>query len=165
MNNLTTNFTVDKKNNIVKVKRAFAAPRDNVWAAWTEPELLDQWWAPKPWKSETKSMDFSAGGQRLYAMVGPEGEKHWSRVDYTSITPKTNIKLRDGFCDSKGNINQDLPQSDWNIEFSESDGLTIVEVEIKHETLADLEQILEMGFQEGFTATLEELDQILTAKK
>ena len=75
-NELITNFTVDKAEKKVMIKREFAAPKKHVCAACTEPELLDQWWAPKPWKSETKSMDFSEGGRRLYAMVGPEGEEH-----------------------------------------------------------------------------------------
>lgn len=160
-NNLTTDFTVDKENNKIKVKRAFAAPKDHVWAAWTEPDLLDQWWAPKPWKSKTKSMDFEEGGRRLYAMVGPEDQEHWALADYTSITPKENFKLLDGFCDSEGNLNQDLPRSNWSIAFTESNNLTTVNIEIEHETLANIEKNLEMGFEEGHKATLETLSEVL----
>jgi len=165
MNNLTTNFVIDKKNHIVKIVRPFAAPKKNVWAAWTEPELLDQWWAPKPWKSETKIMNFKEGGRRLYAMVSSEGEKHWSLITYTSITPKTNFKCHDGFSDSEGNINEDMPQSDWNVNFVESEGITTVNIEIQHQQLSDLETIIEMGFKEGMTATLEQLSEVLTTKK
>lgn len=161
-NNLTTNFSVDKENNTIKIKRDFTSPKKYVWAAWTEPELLDQWWAPKPWKSKTKTMNFTEGGRRLYAMVSPEGEEHWALADYTSITPKTNFKSRDGFCDSHGNINQDLSRSDWSVNFIESNGSTTVDIEISYESLADLEQHIEMGFKEGLTATLEELANVLT---
>jgi uncharacterized protein YndB with AHSA1/START domain len=160
-NNLLMDFTVDKENSTVKVKREFAAPVSNVWAAWTEQELLDQWWAPKPWKSRTKSMDFKVGGRRIYAMVGPEGEEHWALADFKSITPTTNFKFLDAFCDSDGNINKDFPRSDWNVDFKETDGSTIVYVEIKHENLSDLEMIIEMGFKEGFTMALENLDGLL----
>ena len=73
--NLLMNFTVDKENKTVNVKREFNASLANVWSAWTEAEILDQWWAPSPWKSKTKSMEFKEGGQRLYAMVGPQGGK------------------------------------------------------------------------------------------
>jgi uncharacterized protein YndB with AHSA1/START domain len=48
------NFVVDKQNNKVKVTREFAAPLSKVWAAWTQSELLDQWWAPKPWKAKQR---------------------------------------------------------------------------------------------------------------
>lgn len=163
-NKLMTDFTVDKAEKKVKIKREFAAPKKHVWAAWTEKELLDQWWAPKPWKSETKAMDFREGGRRLYAMVSPEEEKHWSFADYKSITSKRNLKYRDGFCDSEGNINRDMPQSDWDVDFVEADGLTAVNIHIKHEKLSDIEKVIEMGFKEGITATLEQLSEILPEK-
>lgn len=157
-------FIVDKENSTVNVTRLFNAPQSNVWAAWTKPEILDQWWAPQPWKSVTKSMEFKEGGRRLYAMVGPNGEEHWSLADYTSITPKTNFKLLDGFCDDQGNINKDMPRSNWNVDFKESDGATTVQIQIKHKTLDDLEIHVKMGFKEGFTATLEALAELLTTK-
>jgi len=160
-NDFETTLNIDKAEKTVKITRKFAAAREQVWDAWTEPELLDRWWAPKPWKSHTKEMDFKEGGHRLYAMVSPEGEKHWSLINFTSITPRVNFKYHDGFCDSDGVINQDLPQSDWNVNFNESDGSTTVHVEIRHEKRSDLEKIMEMGFKEGFTATLRELADVL----
>src|ERR1700741_2070302 len=71
MNNLLFEFTVDKATKTVFVNREFAAPLSLVWDAFTKQEILDQWWAPKPWESKTKSMKFEVGGQRFYAMVGP----------------------------------------------------------------------------------------------
>lgn len=162
--NLLMNFTVDKENSTVNVKREFDASLSNVWSAWTEQEILDQWWAPAPWKSRTKSMDFKVGGRRLYAMVGPEGEEHWALADFTSITPKTNFKWLDAFCDSEGNINNDFPRSDWNVSFSENGNSTFVDIAIKHEKLSDLEQTIQMGFKEGFTIAMEGLDVIFAEK-
>ena len=92
-NNLTFDFTVNKETNTVHVKKEFAAGLALVWDAYTQPELLDQWWAPKPWLAKTKFMEFKEGGQRLYAMCGPEGEEHWALADFTSISPKTNFKF------------------------------------------------------------------------
>ena len=154
-------FKVDKENSTVNVTREFAANKDLVWRTWTEPELLDKWWAPKPWKSVTKSMEFEEGGRRLYAMVGPNGEEHWAFADYSSINPKDNFSYSDGFCNSEGNRTESLPDSSWSVNFSESNGVTTVYVEIKHETLEDLEKIIEMGFKEGFTACLEQLTELL----
>lgn len=158
--NLLMNFTVDKENKTVNVKREFNASLSNVWSAWTEAEILDQWWAPAPWKSKTKSIEFKEGGRRLYAMVGPEGEEHWAIADYTSINPKTNIKWLDAFSDSNGNLNEEFPRSDWDITFSEKDDSTFVDIVIKHEKLSDLEMIIQMGFKEGFTIAMEGLDAI-----
>ncbi|MCB0280111.1 MAG: SRPBCC domain-containing protein [Calditrichaeota bacterium] len=154
-------FIIDKEHSTVYVNHTFNAPQTDVWAAWTKAKILDQWWAPKPWRSVTKSMSFEVGGSRLYAMVGPNGEEHWSLADYTSITPKTNFKSLDGFCDDKGHLNPDMPRSKWNVDFIESNETTTVQVEIKHDTLVDLEMHMKMGFKEGFTATLNELETIL----
>lgn len=158
--NLLMDFTVDKINNLVNVTREFNAGNDLVWAAWTESELLDQWWAPQPYQSRTKRMNFEVGGQRLYAMVGPEGEEHWALADYTSITPKSNFKYLDAFCDENGKINEAFPRSDWDVDFKENNGVTTVYVSIKHDRLEDLEKIIEMGFKEGFTIALDGLDDL-----
>lgn len=157
-------FIVDKVSSTVQVKRVFKAAQSDVWAAWTEPQILDQWWAPKPYLSKTKSMDFKEGGRRLYAMVGPHGEEHWSLADYISITPITHFEALDGFCDEDGNLNPGMPRSNWNVEFSESNGKTTVEILIKHGTPEALEMHIKMGFKEGFSATMEELANLLEAK-
>ena len=63
----------------------FSAPVEKVWKAFTEPDLIEKWIAPKPWTAKTKVMDFTVGGIWLYAMVGPEGQKHWSYAEFTAI--------------------------------------------------------------------------------
>ena len=55
-------FVVDKGTKTVTITKEFAYERSLVWDAYTKPELLDQWWAPKPWKARTKKMDFREGG-------------------------------------------------------------------------------------------------------
>lgn len=110
-------------------------------------------------------MDFKAGGRRFYAMVGPDGQEHWSIQDFTSITPQTNFKYVDAFADKDGNLNSDLPSADWNLDFNEGKGTTTVNITIRHKTLADLEQIIQMGFKEGFTMTLNELSLMLEAQQ
>jgi len=156
-NNLLFDFTVDKSTNSAFVTKEFAAGLSLVWDAFTKQEILDKWWAPKPWASKTKSMDFKAGGRRFYAMVSPGGQEHWSIQDFTSVNPKTNFKFLDAFADKDQNINNALPKADWDLNFSEQGGTTTVKITVKHKTLADLEQILQMGFKEGFTMTLNEL--------
>ena len=81
-------FIVDKQAKTVSITKEFAAELSLVWDAYTKPELLDQWWAPKPWTSRTKVMDFKVGGRRFYAMVSPEGDERWAVQKYTSIAPK-----------------------------------------------------------------------------
>jgi uncharacterized protein YndB with AHSA1/START domain len=164
-NNLLFDFTVDKANNKVLINREFAAEHSLVWDAFTKQEILDQWWAPAPWVSKTKSMDFKVGGRRFYAMVGPEGQEHYSIEKFTSITPKTHLKWLSSFADKDENINPEFPTSEWELNFTEENGTTKVAITIQHKTLADIEMHIQMGFREGFTMTLNELETLLPALK
>jgi len=156
---LLSDFTVDKEAKTVFIKREFAAELSLVWDAFTKQEILDQWWAPKPFMSKTKYMDFKVGGRRVYAMVSPEGQERWSIQEYTSISPKTNFKMLNAFADK--DEHPELPGSDWDLKFNEQDGLTTVRVAIYNESLARMEKMIEMGFKEGFTATLNILEELL----
>ena len=160
-NNLLFDFIVDKTSKTVFVNREFAADLPLVWDAFTKQEILDQWWAPKPWESKTKVMDFKVGGRRFYAMVSPEGQEHWSVQQFTSITPTTNFKIVSAFADKDENIIEEMPSSDWDLNFNEQNGTTKVSIIIKHKDLADLEKMIAMGFQGGFTMTLDYLEKLL----
>ena len=153
-------FVLGKETKTVDITKEFDAPRDMVWDAYTKRELLDQWWAPKPFASRTKVMDFEVGGRRFYAMVSPDGGERWAVQRYTSITPKTNFKFFNAFADENENLQ--LPGSDWDLSFSEADGKTTVHVSIYNESLERLERMIEFGFKEGTAAQLENLEELLT---
>ena len=162
--NLLFDFTVNKENNTVNIKREFAADLELVWEAWTNPEILDQWWAPKPYKSKTKFMDFKVGGRRFYAMVSPEGvEIGWQIQEYTSISPKTNFKFLNAFADKDENPH--LPGSNWDLNFRELNGATTVHISIYNESRERMEKMIEMGFKEGFTMGLQQLAELLLTLK
>ncbi|WP_143306460.1 SRPBCC family protein [Chitinophaga vietnamensis] len=164
-NNLAFDFSVNKENKSIHVKREFAAERSLVWDAYTKSEILDQWWGPKPWKARTKSMDFRDGGRWLYAMVGPQGEEHWSYAEFESVQPQKQFICRSGFADADGNINKDFPQSKWNLTFTEKDAVTLVDILITYEDVAHLETMIQMGFKEGFTMGLDQLAELLPSLK
>lgn len=163
MKNLQFDFTVDKSTKSVLVTREFNAELPLVWDAFTKQEILDQWWAPKPFESRTKAMDFKVGGRRFYAMVSPEGNEMWAIQKYTSITPKTNFKYLNAFADK--DENPELPGSDWDLTFTEQNGITKVSIIIYNDSLERMEKMIEMGFKEGFTMTLNELNELLNTLK
>ena len=158
-NDLLFDLTVDKASKTVVITREFDAALPLVWDAFTKPELLDQWVAPKPFKAKTKAMDFKVGGRRFYAMVSPEGHESWAIQKYISITPKTNFKMFNAFADKDENAQ--LPGSEWDYTFSEKDGRTTVRITIFNESLERMERMIEMGFREGFTASIKNLDELL----
>ncbi len=162
---LQFDFIVNKENKTVTVTKQFNARLALVWNAFTKPELLDQWWAPKPWVSKTKYMSFTEGGRRFYAMVSPEGEEHWSIQEFTSISPSKSFEFFDAFTDKNETINNNFPSSVWSLDFSEGKEITTVNIVIQSKTLADLEMHLQMGFKEGFTMTLNYLEELLQAQQ
>jgi uncharacterized protein YndB with AHSA1/START domain len=159
MSTPTMDFIVDKQTKTVSITKEFAYELSLVWDAYTKPELLDQWWAPKPMTSRTKAMDFEVGGRRFYAMVSPEGDERWAVQKYTSITPKTNFKFFNAFADKDENL--ELPGSDWDLNFSEQDGKTKVSISIYNESLERMERVIAMGFQQGIEALLQNLEELL----
>lgn len=154
------NFNVDKENNRIIVEREFAAPVSKVWKAWTNPEIIDKWWAPKPWKAVTQSMNFTEGGTWLYYMEGPDGTRHYCKADYIEIEKGKKYSGLDAFCDKDGNINTEFPRTKWHVSFHEKGNNTLVIIENHFEKLEDLEAIIKLGFKEGFTMALENLDEI-----
>jgi len=159
--NKETIYTKDLENKKIKVTREFDAPVEKVWRAWTEKELLDQWWAPRPWKAVTVSMDFGNGGNWLYYMEGPDGSRHYCRADYRAIVANKSYEGLDAFCDEKGNINTEFPRMNWKVVFNKADSGTKVDVEITFDSVEALEKIIEMGFKEGFAAAHNNLDELL----
>jgi|SRR5690606_12561367 len=157
--NLLFDFIVDKENNTVNVKREFMANVALTWEAWTNPEILDQWWAPKPYKTITKSMDFREGGRWLYVMRGPENAEHWCKNDYITIDVEKSFSGLDAFCDEEGNANPDMPRTQWTNTFTQNGDKTLVSIVAQYDNLEALEMVIAMGFKEGFTMALGNLDE------
>jgi uncharacterized protein YndB with AHSA1/START domain len=156
-----TVFSKDFKSKRLTVERAFNAPLKSVWEAWTDSTKLDQWWAPKPYRAETKTMDFRVGGGWLYTMIGPKGDTTLCRVTYTTIEPLKSITSTSEFCDDAGLTNPDLPAMHWKIEFNHANALTTVKTGITFAKETDMQMIISMGFQEGYTMGLGNLEAYL----
>lgn len=163
--NLQFDFITDKENKTLTIRREFMADRQLVWDCYTKAELLDQWFAPSPFTTKTKSMDFREGGHWHYAMVDPTGPEYWGRMDYVKINPIDSYTALDGFCDDKGELNTELPRATWVVTFSELGENALVQTIVTYKSLADLETVLQMGMKEGLTSTLERLDQLLLTIK
>lgn len=157
-------FNVINEKNKIEVKRSFNAPIDLVWATWTEADLLDQWWAPKPYVASTKSLDFREGGRWHYYMKGPTGDIHWCLFDYEKIIPFKYFSGIDAFCDEHGKMNDLKPRVKWSSSFDDKLAETHVLIELNFNSLEDLEAIIQMGFKEGFTMGLENLDQYIASQ-
>ncbi|GAB3517453.1 SRPBCC family protein [Emticicia fontis] len=163
---LLFDFIVDKENRTITIKREFDADLAMVWEAWTNPEILDKWYAPKPYRAETQTMDFREGGFWHYAMINPQGEKQgYSRYDYQKIEPQKNITELRGFSDANGTINPNFARTTATNDFSEADGKTLVKIHAQYGSAETLEFIVKNGFIEGMSACFGNLDELLAGLK
>ena len=160
---LQFDFIADKDQHRITIRREFMAGRQRVWDCHTKSELLNQWFAPKPFSTKTQSMDFREGGHWHYAMIDPDGQEYWGRMDYQSIQPIDHYSGLDGFCDAAGELNLDLPRANWDVTFSARGPHTVVQTIVSYQSAKDLQTVIDMGMEEGMASTLERLDDLLEA--
>ena len=164
---MTNNFVFEPNLAAKKiyVSREFNAPIEKVWRAWTEPDLIEKWIAPKPWTAETKTFDFTVGGVWLYAMVGTDGQKHWVYAEFTAIENGSAISTTGMFCDADGNPVANGPKSYRDTKFLSIEGnRTKVDSVITFEDESTIKMFVEGGFKEGTTATFNQLDEVLASE-
>jgi uncharacterized protein YndB with AHSA1/START domain len=154
-------FIADKATSQLTLRREFLAQRQLVWDCYTQSELLNQWFAPKPMTTRTKSMEFRDGGHWHYAMIDPEGKEYWGYTEYITIQPIDYYTALDAFSDETGEVNKDLPRAKWKVLFSDKGDKTLVETTVQYNSLSDLETVIQMGMEQGMKLTLEKLDELL----
>ncbi len=151
----------------ITITRIIDAPRELVFRAWTDPEMMSKWWGPKPFTAPTIKMDLRVGGKYLFCMRTPEGKDYWTAGVYNEITPPERLVYTDNFADEHGNI---IPASaygfdgEWpdvsivTVAFEKIDG-NKTKMTLKHEGLPSGEHG-EMA-KAGWTSSLEKLEESL----
>jgi len=157
-NNSTTSTLSDRE---VVMERTFDAPRELVWQAYTKAEHLIHWWGPKGWTLPVCKVDFRPGGVWHYSMRGPAGEVSWGKAIYREIVEPERIVYLDIFADEVGNPIEGAPEMLITMTFEEQGGKTKLTSHTLFPSAADLEAVLKMGMEEGFTQTLDRLEEHL----
>jgi uncharacterized protein YndB with AHSA1/START domain len=108
-NNMAATSTIDRPatktvERELVITREFNAPREEVWKAWTDPELVKRWWGPKGFTAPVSTIDLRVGGTYLNCMRSPEGKDFWSTGVYREIVPLEKVVCSDSFADEKGNV-------------------------------------------------------------
>lgn len=162
---MKTQITTDLERAVFEARREFNAPLSLVWRAFTEAELLDQWWAPRPWKCETRSMQFEPGGKWVYDMVGPENERHGAVQVFKEIVFEQYFSGIDAFTDENGEINESMPVASWKNSFYPTESGTLVVVVANYPDAATLETVINMGMAQGVSMAHDNLEEILAGLK
>ncbi|HEY6010842.1 MAG TPA: SRPBCC domain-containing protein [Nitrospirota bacterium] len=96
--------TLSKNKEDLVITRVFNGPREQVWDAWTDPQIFRTWWGPKGFTSPYCKIDLQVGGTYLNCMRSPDGKDFWSTGRYLEIVPMKKIVCTDSFADADGNV-------------------------------------------------------------
>ena len=148
-------FTYPKDELVFYVSRTFAAPRDLVWRAWTDPRLVAQWWGPRKYVTEVKEMDFRVGGKWRFLNKGVEGANHEFFGEYREITAPEKIVQTFSF--------MDFPLAMETMTLTDQGAYTQMSIASRFVSIQMRDAMVGSGMQEGATETYERLDAVLAA--
>jgi len=158
-----TSVDKDYENLSLTLIADFSAPADSVWELWADPRQLERWWGPPTYPATMEQHDLTPGGRVTYFMTSPEGEKFHGYWDITAVTPKTGLDLVDGFADSDGVPNADLPLTVTSMRLAETGGGTRMELRSSFASREQMDQLVAMGMPEGLTEAVGQMDTLLLA--
>jgi uncharacterized protein YndB with AHSA1/START domain len=153
----------DPENLTMTVTAEFDAPIERVWQVWADPRQLERWWGPPSWPATFIDHDLSPGGHVSYYMTGPDGDKSQGWWTVTAVEAPHRLELLDGFADDSGNPNLDMPTMTMRMSLTEGHGGTVMTIETTFPSLEAMEQLVEMGMEEGFTLAVGQIDDLLLA--
>lgn len=157
-----TTFTEDLENNQLIAVHTFNAPVEKVWKAWSDADILCQWWAPMPYTCRIDAMDFKEGGHWIYNMIGPEGDVHRGRMDFLRIEEFAELEAEDYFCDENGEKAGDIPPMHLQVTFDSDGTSTTVTSTTTFASPEAFRQMAEMGAAEGWELACNQLEEVLT---
>lgn len=139
----------------------FDAGVERVWQIWEDPRQLERWWGPPTWPATFDGHDFVPGGSASYFMTGPEGEKSRGWWRFTAIEAPTRLEFDDGFADEKGEPVAEMGETHAVVTLEEFGNRTRMTLVTRFESLEQLEQMVEMGMEEGINQAMGQIDAII----
>jgi uncharacterized protein YndB with AHSA1/START domain len=144
----------------------FDAGAERIWEMWSDPRQLERWWGPPSFPATFVEHELTPGARTAYFMTGPEGQKHhgWWRIDETD--PPRRLYFTDGFADDEGNPSDEMPgPSSATVTITETDGITTMSIESKFASREAMEQMLEMGMEQGMVEALGQIDALIAGAR
>lgn len=151
----------DVEDLTLTITAEFAAPVERVWRIWADPRQLERWWGPPTWPATFEEHEATVGARSSYVMTGPDGEKARGYWRVTRVEEPTRFEFDDGFADDDGNPVDSLGITHAVVTLAEVDGRTRMIVRSSFESLEQLEQMVQMGMEEGMTQAMGQIDALL----
>jgi len=139
----------------------FDAPPERVWQVWEDPRQLERWWGPPTYPATFDEHDLRPGGRSAYYMTGPNGEKSHGWWQVVSIDPPHRLDFDDGFSDDDGAPSPGMPVTRTEVTLESAGNGTRMTTVSRFASLEQLEQLIEMGMQEGMRLAMGQIDTVL----
>jgi uncharacterized protein YndB with AHSA1/START domain len=141
--------------------RLLDAPREKIWRCWTEPQLLKQWFVPKPWTIAAVDVDVRPGGTSNITMRDPDGNEYPNAGVYLEVVPNEKLVFTDAFTEAW--VPSQKPFFTGVLTFADEGGKTRYVARARHWTAEDREQHEKMGFHEGWGQCADQLEELARA--
>lgn len=139
----------------------FPVPRQRLWDAYADPRQIERFWGPVEWPATFTRHDMAPGGRSLYYMTGPDGEKSAGYWEFLAVDAPRSFEVLDGFAGENGEPNRDMPSMRMVCVFEETEGGSRVTFTTHFPSLDELEQLLEMGMEDGTLSAMSQIDAVL----
>lgn len=155
---MSTELQDDPSRDLVFTRLIDASP-DKLFRAWTEPELIKQWFAPLPWTTPHAEIDLRPGGSNLVVMRSPEGQDMPNRGVYLEVVPNARIVVTDAYISAWEPAQK--PFMTLILTFEEEAGKTHYTAVARHWSVADREAHENMGFHVGWGICADQLEKLV----
>ena len=155
-----TNASTTSDRELV-LTRLIDAPREKVYRAWTDADLLKQWFAPLPYITPVAELDVRPGGASFIVMRGPDGVDLPNRGVYLEVVKNERLVVTDAYTEAW--VPSVKPFMTVILTFADENGRTRYTARVRHWTVADREAHEKMGFHEGWGQCADQLEAL--AKK
>ena len=139
----------------------FAADTARVWQLWSDPRQLERWWGPPTWPATFTQHDFVVGGKAGYFMTGPAGEKSSGWWRFLAIEKPSRLEFEDGFADEKGEPDTSMGPAEIVVRIEDAAERSRMTIVSRFPTVEVMEQMIDMGMEEGMKLALGQADAIL----
>ena len=158
-----TAITKDPEKLTMAFTAEFDSTPERVWRLWSDPTLFEKWWGPPEYPATVIGHDFKPGGKVRYYMTGPEGEKYHGWSQFITLDPPYSIEFGDGYLDDDGNEIEGMPTMTSRVEITDIGSATRMVITTTCPSLEAMEQLIEMGAEEGMKGSLSQVDALLAA--
>ncbi len=135
------------------------ASREKIWRCWTEAELLEQWFTPKPFTTEVESIDLRTGGSSVFIMRGPNGEEIHNAGVYLEVVPHEKLVFTDAYTEAWEPSAKPFMTAEIILKDAEG-GKTHYTATARHWSAEDRRNHEEMGFRDGWTQAARQLEEL-----